>query len=159
MHGPARIVRATPATRDAVLALWSDLVEHHRALDAAYPVPKQLAPALARELDRGLSDASCAIWLAEREEPLGFLFAEVETPPDPDAGHDGLAWVHELYVVPAARRSGVARALVAEALAFFEVRGVGRASVRVETKNDVGREFWSAHGFVEKARILERRRS
>ena len=157
MGEDARIRAATPGDRACLVSLWLDLVAHHRRLDPDYPALPGIRDALEREVERGLAEPACRLWLAERAgEPLGFLFAEIEATGLPGSG-GGLAWIHELFVIPEARRRGVAGRLVEAALAFFAERGSTRSSVRVESSNSEGERFWLALGFSEKARILERR--
>lgn len=150
-----RIRRAVPGDRERLAELWIDLIDHHRRLDLDYPPTPGLREAIRRELERGLRSPECRVWIAE--DGSGFLFAEV----DPAAGAGRAAagatgWIHELYVEPASRRRGVARALVKTAEAFFVERGVERASVRVETTNPAALEFWTRLDFAERSRILER---
>ncbi len=152
----ASVRAATPADREALVALWLELVLHHRRLDPDYPRVPSVREALLTEIARGLGASSCGIWIAHREDAaVGFAFAELER--GGPAASPGLAWIHEIYVEPAARRTGVARALVDQALAFFAAHGQTRYSVRVESGNDGGRAFWQRLGFQEKARILENR--
>ncbi len=86
---------------------------------------------------------------------VAFLFAEIEAGAGP-GGEPGTAWVHELWVEPEQRKRGVAAQLLAESDAFFRARGARRVSVRVESSNRAGLDFWSRLGFGERARILER---
>ena len=152
----ASVRAATPADRDALISMWLELVLHHRRLDPDYPRVPGVRGALLAEIERGLEASSSRIWIAEREgAPLGFVFAEVEH--RGGAASLGPAWIHELYVEPDARRAGVARALVEQALGFFAAHGQVRYSVRVESGNDVALGFWRRLGFQEKARILEKR--
>lgn len=153
----AAIRAAAPDDLERLIELWTALVEHHRSLDPEYPRTPGLRDAFKSEIERGMRDPGCRIWVAESEgATLGFLFAEAETE-SPAVEEGGIGWIHELYVDPRARRSGVGRALVERALAFFRERRSGRVSVRVETPNVLGREFWESLGFSERALILERR--
>ena len=147
---------ARPDDHEAILGFWLDLIEHHRRLSPAHPATPNLREVLAKEIRRGAGRARCAHFLAERgSERVGFLFAEVES--GGEAGDDtGLGWIHELWVAPDARGAGVAAALLAEADAFFAARGVRRVSVRVESANAEALRYWTARGFGERARLLER---
>jgi GNAT superfamily N-acetyltransferase len=144
------------ADREALVALWLDLIEHHRRLAPDNGPAPALREVLAQELARGLARARCRVLVAERSaRAVGFLFAEVE--PAGRAGDTPPAgWIHELFVVPDERRRGVAGALVAEADAFFAARGVARVSVRVESANEDALRYWSKRGFGDRARVLER---
>ena len=105
---------------------------------------------------RGLQRQRCRLLVAEREGArIGFLFAEVEPAGTPGEGASA-GWIHELFVAPEARGRGVARALVAQADAFFAAHHVQRVSVRVESGNTEALRYWRERGFAERARILER---
>jgi ribosomal protein S18 acetylase RimI-like enzyme len=111
---------------------------------------------LAGEIRRGTERQRCRLLIAERDaQRVGFLFAEVEPAGGPGETQTS-GWIHELYVVPAARRRGVGQALVAEADAFFAARRVQRVSVRVESGNAEALRYWRQRGYGERARILER---
>ena len=131
------------------MALWIDLVEHHRGLDPDYPTTPGIRAALGRELDRGLKGKACRIYVAEHDTQLaGFIFAEVED--------GGTGWIHELFVVERERRQGLARRLVDRALLFLGERGASRHSVRVERLNEGGTRFWEELGFLPRATIFEK---
>jgi GNAT superfamily N-acetyltransferase len=140
----------------AILELWLALIEHHRRLAPLAPPTPGLREVLASEIRRGTERQRCRLLVAESGgERLGFLFAEVEPAGAPGDGSPA-GWIHELFVVPDARSRGIARALVAEADAFFAARGVQRVSVRVESGNAEALRYWQERGFAERARILER---
>ena len=145
----------------AIVGLWTELIDYHRDLDPDYPPLPALRETLRSEIQRGLDAEHCDVFVADAASDrragglVGFLFAELERRPGavpvPSTGQ-----VHELWVDPAFRGAGVGRALVAEADAFFAVRGATRVSVRIEGSNRAGLEFWGRLGFHERARIMER---
>ena len=131
-------------------------MEHHQRLAPDYPVLAGIREVISSEIRRGGSRDNCRLFVAERDGRLvGFLFAEIESGGGP-GGEPGTAWVHELWVEPEQRKRGIAALLIAESDAFFRARGVRRISVRVESSNGAGLDFWSRLGFGERARILER---
>ena len=139
-----------------MLALWLNLVSHHRALSEDYPVLPGIASVITSEMRRAASRDSCRLLVAEVDGQLvGFLFAEIEAGAGPSA-EPAPAWVHELWIEPTFREQGIAAQLLAESDAFFASRGVSRVSVRVESRNAAALEFWARLGFGERARILER---
>jgi ribosomal protein S18 acetylase RimI-like enzyme len=151
------VVRAARADdREAILALWLDLIEHHRRLSPEHASAPNLREVLASEIARGSSRARCRLLVAERgARRIGFLFAEVEASGSP--GDDaGAGWIHELWVAPDERERGAANALLAEAEAFFAASSVRRVSVRVESGNADALRYWARRGFGDRARILER---
>jgi GNAT superfamily N-acetyltransferase len=158
MDAAADIRAATPADREAVLELWLELIEYHRSLDPEYPSALGIREAVLDEICRGIEARNCQILVAERGDTLlGFLFAEIEANPGEIAGEPGPRWIHELFVAPEQRRRGIASALLAEVSRFFGSHEPGRVVVRVESGNIDGLRFWERRGFLERARILERK--
>lgn len=152
-----RIRLAGGSDRQGLLALWLDLILHHRHLDPDYPAPPGIRELLLGEIDRGLRSRSCRLGIAEGDsEPVGFVFAEIGGDERSLAASPGMAWIHELYVDPSWRRQGVGSALVDFADGFFKEHGTELASVRVEIANQEALGFWSRLGFGERARILTR---
>jgi GNAT superfamily N-acetyltransferase len=153
----AKVRRASAQDRQRLLDLWLDLIEHHRRLDPHSPSVPDIREVLLDEIARGLERSSCRIWIAELEgEPVGFLFAELEAA---RRSEPAAAWIHELYVARDRRRRGIASILVDAADAWLAEAGARRARVRVEPGNRSGLGFWSARGFVEKSRLLEREKA
>src|SRR5256885_16790965 len=91
--------------------LTAQLIEHHLPADSHRA---------ARGLDLALAPHSPAwLWLAERQGQAVAIFLANEIVSVERGGR--VLWVEELYVVPKARRTGVARALLA---------AVGKEAVR-----------------------------
>ncbi len=133
------------------------LIDYHRALDPLYPLVPGIRAALGEEIGRGLLGGFCRLLVAELDGALvGFAFAEVERIETRDASGPGSSWIHELYVMPEARRSGMGSALVRAAEKFLEKRGGGRIAVRVESGNEDALRFWERRNFTDRARILEK---
>ena len=152
-----RIRRARGEDQPALIALWLNLVEYHRRLTPDFPALPGIRDVIASEVRRGAKRDSCRLFVAEDAECLvGFLFAEIESV-SPISPEPAPAWIHELWVEPEMRRAGIGGRLLAEAEAFFGSRRVARLSVRVESANAAGLEFWERRGFAERARILERK--
>jgi len=151
------IRRMTAGDHGAVLRLWLELVDHHRALDPDYPPVPGLASSLAREIERAARLDTCRVWVADAEGTIrGFAIAEIEEGRQGDPPERGGCWIHELYVEPDFRQRGFATALVQKAEAFFAEHGGLRTAVRVESHNRASYRFWQRRGFVERARILEK---
>ena len=150
-----QISLATTRQREEVLALWLELIEHHRRLDPDYPTLPGLRETLGRELDRALRAGRCRVFLAHiAGAPRAFLSAEIE--PERPPGSGGTCWIHEVYVQEEFRRGGIGSALVGRAEAFFRESSGGRRAVRVEARNRAALRFWKRAGFAERARVLEK---
>lgn len=86
--------------------------------------------------------------LAEADEaPQGFLLAYMKG--------RRLGFVSDLYVVPAARRSGVAAALVQEAVQALRLRGAEAVAVEVGLENDDARAVYERWGFRQRRIWME----
>src|SRR2546426_6749613 len=112
---------ATESDRDAAhRLLTAQLIEHHLPADSHR---------VARGIDGALAPHSPAwLWLAEREGQAVAVFLANQIV---SVEHGGFSlWVEELYVVPGARRTGVARALLARVC--DQARRLGVRSVELE---------------------------
>jgi ribosomal protein S18 acetylase RimI-like enzyme len=70
------------------------------------------------------------------------------------AGHDGKrGYIQHLAVAEAARRRGVAAALVERCLAALLAQGILKSHVHVIDSNQPGREFWLRRGWHHRAEI------
>jgi aminoglycoside 6'-N-acetyltransferase I len=84
--------------------------------------------------------------------PLGF--AELSVRPYAEGCRsDGVAYLEGLYVVPEARRRGVARALIAAAEEWGRGQGCTEFASDAELMNDVSATAHRALGFTEVARL------
>jgi GNAT superfamily N-acetyltransferase len=94
-------------------------------------------------------------WIAERErEPVGSGAVLVHLAiPRPGSPSDRAGRVQSVYVVPGARRSGIARALMNEAIAF--AREAKLISL-VLHPSDEARPLYAAMGFTEADEMLLR---
>jgi GNAT superfamily N-acetyltransferase len=69
-------------------------------------------------------------------------------------GTDASLWLHVLYVRPAARRQGVAKALLREVAAEARRRGMSHVALEVLTTNADARVVYERLGFAEFSRSL-----
>ena len=140
---PVRVRRATSADRSVLRGLLAaQLVEHRLAAE-----PERID----RGLDAVFRPGSPAwLLLAERDGAavgvfLGNRIVSVEK------GGETL-WVEELYVTPAARRTGVARALLAHAVAEARACGLCALDLEVLPAQQAAFALYRALGFKEVAR-------
>ncbi|HET8742108.1 MAG TPA: GNAT family N-acetyltransferase [Gaiella sp.] len=132
--------RATSDDLAVLEELWS-------AFEQELPPPAHVELDRERELEevREIVDNGLA-FVAEREEPLGFALAR--------RSGRRLARLTDLYVVPEARRSGVAAALVAAVAETLEQEGVEHLELEVQAQNGDARTVYQRWGFSEQLYVL-----
>jgi ribosomal protein S18 acetylase RimI-like enzyme len=132
--------RATDADLDALEELW-------RAFEREVPPPSYVEVDQTHELAEihEIVDNRLA-FLAERDGPVGFALAR--------RTGSRLARLTDLYVVPGARRDGVAAELVAAVAEALEADGVEHLDLEVRAGNSDARAIYSRWGFTEQLHVL-----
>jgi len=135
-----RIRPAGPSDRDVVHGLLTAQMVEHRL------------PAEPERIERGLDAAfrpgsSAWLFLAERDgQAVGVFLANQIV--SVEKGGETL-WIEELYVTPGARRTGVARALLAHALDEARRRGLRAFDLEVVPTQAAALALYRALGFVD----------
>ena len=148
MAANVRVRRAKARDMPVLTRLWRELVGFHEALGGQ---DFRLAPGAEAGWKRylrghlGKADKLCLV--AEiGGEAVGFLAASIEERPgvfmEREYGH-----ISDVYVQETRRGMGVGKALMAEALAWFEAKRVGRIRLQTDARNTLGFEFWKRQGF------------
>jgi GNAT superfamily N-acetyltransferase len=149
--------RATRGDLAAVTALWIELTRHHAALDPHFALRAGAETEAARLLDAQLRDPDTAIFVADHAGAVcAFAIAWVRVAP-PIHAETCRAEITDLYVAPARRRCGAARALVDAASRWAHGRGAERVEVHVSPHNPEAQAFWSAAGYRPHMSVLHRR--
>jgi ribosomal protein S18 acetylase RimI-like enzyme len=135
------IRRAKKADLDTIHVLWEEMEEEIGGPEwVREPWEEERV-----DVERRLRDA--VIFLAEEDEqPVGYGAL--------DFRDTRIAELQSLYVRPAARRRGVAGALISEALAVTRDRGYAHLSVGVLTSNHGAQAVYERLGFAEYHRTL-----
>ena len=131
---------ATESDRDAAhRLLTAQLIEHHLPADSHR---------VARGIDLALAQHSPAwLWLAEREGRPAAIFLANEIASVERGG--SVLWVEELYVVPEARRRGIARALLARICEQARQRGVRAIELEVVPTQEAALALYHSLEFEE----------
>jgi GNAT superfamily N-acetyltransferase len=159
-----RHVQVRSATSDdvpQVLPLVRALCDLHQRHDPErFKVRDDVLDRYARWLPERAVDPRSVFLVAEVEGVhgiAGFTVCTIE-PEVPIFWIPESAWMHDLYVVPEARRHGVARALTREVIARYETQGVKQIRLHTGSFNDAARTAFAAEGFrpcvVEMLRML-----
>lgn len=157
-------VRVRSATADdvpAVLPLVRALCDLHAANDPErFAVRADVIDRYSRWLPERDRDPRSVFLVAEAEGLPGFVGFVVCTiePEVPIFWIPECGWVHDLYVIPEARRRGVARALLREVIRRYAAMGVQQLRLHTGVFNDSARAAFAAEGFrpcvVEMLRTL-----
>ena len=131
---------ATESDRDAAhRLLTAQLIEHHLPADSHR---------VARGINLALAQHSPAwLWLAEREGRPAAIFLANEIASVERGG--SVLWVEELYVVPEARRRGIARALLARICEQARQRGVRAIELEVVPTQEAALALYHSLEFEE----------
>lgn len=120
------------------------------------PSPEELAPAVEAFYTRHFADDAYAAVLAEDDGiPVGTGgISMAEKPPYPQCPTGRLALLSGMYTAPAARRQGVARAVLARLLEEARARGCGVVQI---TASAAGAKLYEAMGFQRHERFFQLR--
>lgn len=164
---------ATPEDVPSVLPLVRALCDLHAAKDPErFAVRPDVIERYAAWLPVRATDARSVFLVAEDEAPdaapnaapkiVGFTVGTIE-PEIPIFWVPECGWIHDVYVMPEARRGGVARALVREAGVRFAAIGVKQLRMHTGVFNDAARAAFAAEGFrpsvVEMLKMVEGERA
>ena len=153
---PPLVIR--PATRDdlsTVVALRLALLDEHRD-NPVYSRQRPDAPARARRLFASqLESAHETTFLAEEGGAAVGILRCVSSQGSPLLEPPGYCYVSSVYVVPAARRRGVLRALLARAERWARERGFPEIRLHSVAGHEGSNAAWDTMGFevVELLRV------
>ncbi len=137
---------ATSDDVDAILSIWElAAMAAHDGLDS--PRRARLGAHLRSSLRHPRTVVLCAV---EGDRLLGYLTAHVDVHPTMDGA---VGVVDELFVHPAARRRGAGRALLADAAARLDAKGVQGVRTELHPADDDARAFAVAVGFAPGAQL------
>ena len=150
--------RATPDDLDVVVALRLALLREH-AGNAVYGRLRADAPWRARTLfAEQLASPHDATWLAvdAAGAAVGILRCmEGRGSPLPDPPRYG--YVASVFVAPDARRAGILRLLMDEAVAWSRERGLDELRLHAAADNATANAAWEAMGFAVAEHLFVRR--
>ena len=148
-NDPITVRPVAPQDQDALAHLWQALVDYHTQLDKRLPhatdgAATRYAERLVRRVQRG---ASTQAYVAEAEgQVVGYVLGSV-LDLHPDLFEQRRAgFIADLFVLPAYRRRGIARRLVAALNAWFAERGMRIVEWNVAAANTEGLRFWQTLG-------------
>lgn len=141
-----RVRSAAQADIPVLSEIWMELMDLHEASDARFalaPDAEERWRALAEDM---LGREDGFLLAAYRgDQPLGFCLGWIARNP-PIYRVPEIGFVSEIAVARTAQRQGVGRALVEEAIRFFEDRGVSEFQLSTAAWNEDAKAFWRALG-------------
>lgn len=140
-----------PATIDDVpfvLPMVRAICDLHQRHDAErFRVVDDVIDRYARWLPERATDSRSVFLVAVEEgKPAGYAVSTIE-PEVPIFWVPECGWVHDLYVVPEARRHGLARELLREVTRRYSAMGVKQLRLHTAMFNDAARSAFAAEGF------------
>lgn len=94
------------------------------------------------------------LWLSPAGAALGFVEVSLRTDHVNGTASSPVAYLEGIFVVPAARRQGIARALVAEAQRWARRRGALELASDALLENEASHAMHRALGFLESQRVV-----
>ena len=149
---------ARGSDRDAIAAMWRELIAYHRAQDPRFLVAPDGERRYGRHTQEMMRSRDARVLVAqpgEREPICGYMVVELQTRP-PMAMPGVYGFVSDLYVLNSARRQGVGRLLFAEAQRWFAVRKAVAIELYIAEANPAAAAFWQAMGFDPFLKLMHR---
>src|SRR5882672_3399460 len=147
-EGGFAVRRATAADLPALGALGASLLRMHHALDPQrFMAPRGNPEAgYAWFLGTQLEERDIAVFVAERNGVIaGYVYAALE-PESWKELRDSAGFIHDIVVVPEARRAGIASALMHAAFDWLRSIGAPRVILGAAEKNDAAQRLFSSMG-------------
>ena len=122
--------------------------------DALWPQPREMQLAEMAAIAAAPARFAAFVASAARGEPLGFAEAAIRTDYVNGAESSPVGFLEGLYVVPVARRQGMARALVAEVARWAAACGCTELASDAALANTASHAVHRALGFAETERVV-----
>jgi ribosomal protein S18 acetylase RimI-like enzyme len=148
MTDKARVRPVVAEDLQAVGTMAGDLVRYHHSLDAhRFLLVDGVERGYARYFASQLDEPSTIILVAERGDRLvGYAYAKLE-PRDWNALLDAHGALHDIFVVPDERRSGVGSLLLEEVARRLAELGAPRVVLATAVQNEPAHRLFERHGF------------
>jgi GNAT superfamily N-acetyltransferase len=144
-------IELRPAAEDdleAIVYLWQEMMDLHIEQDAVFTLREDAADVYETYARGWIKDGAKLTLAAEEDgEVVGYIFAEITTPPPVYPGEKWGA-ISELSVSEMHRKSGIGTELLHEAERWFFKNNIHRVECRVGIKNPVSQKFWKKHGYT-----------
>lgn len=145
------IIRAaTPDDIPAILPMVKEICEQHERRDPErFRVKADVLQMYAQWLPKRIEDPRSVLLVAEQpgvESLAGYVVCTIE-PEIPIFWVPECAWVHDIFVIPAARKLGVAAALLREVIQRYTAMNIRQVRLHTGTFNQDACAFFQQQGF------------
>jgi len=148
MQTAAVIRAATRRDIPALVALWEELMEFHRARDPFFTPSANGSHIFARFVEENIrSDTACVLVATVDAKIVGYCQGMVDRHPPALAVSD-YGQILDFGVTAAYRRTGIGAQMFRALHDWFRQEGMRRIEVRHSTFNEIGAEFWPKMGFT-----------
>jgi len=151
---PVAVRRATKADAPAVAEYAMKLIEQHIAYDQKRFSPIGTLKGMTWFYGSQTEAENAAVFVAEDDgRIIGFLYVGYEEISYQDLAAR-TAWVHDIYIDPAARNRGAGQALIYAAVGFAKERGATKLLLWTAESNVEAQSFFEQAGFVPTMREM-----
>jgi len=151
-----RVREARGGDRGAIGAMWTDLMRHHRALDAQFTIAPDAEAKYVRHAQEMIRTANARVLVADTGPDsalIAYIMGEIQNRP-PLAMHGVYGFVSDVYVSAEWRGKGVGRALYADLRRWFVARKAAAVELYVAETNPAALLFWSEMGLSPFLKLL-----
>ncbi len=139
-----------PATRrdiPAIVALWEELMDFHRARDPFFTRSHNGSDIFARFVAENIrNDAACVLVATVDGKIVGYCQGILDRHP-PALAESDFGQILDFGVTAEYRRAGIGAQMFETLCAWFHREGIRRIEVRHSTYNEIGARFWPKMGF------------
>ena len=143
--------RAKTSDREAIVSLWTELIQLHQKLDSRFDPISNSVELYADHLKELLRSHDASIFVATtnlNQQIIGFIVAEIR--PHPPFTKPGLyGYILDIFVVEQFRNRGVGAALVKAVQEWFQAKHIVSIQLFVSTSNQLSAAFWQKMGFTD----------
>jgi ribosomal protein S18 acetylase RimI-like enzyme len=148
-------VRAVNQTElQRVIQLWKSFMDDPSAIDKPLPTHEENTKKQAQFLQELIRQDPRQVLVADREgELIGYVAYEIEQKA-PIEMQQKRSFVHDLYVEPDHRRTGVGRSLLQACLDVIKSAGPHQVRIAVWVRNGKAIELYRAMGFTDHLLVM-----
>lgn len=147
MQAQVVIRRATRRDVPAIVRLWEELMDFHRAKDPFFTRARNGSALFRRFVEDNIrSDAACVLVATVEGGVVGYCQGMLERHP-PAIAEPEYGQILDFMVTAQYRRSGIGARMFEALREWFRSEGIRRIEVRHSTFNELAARFWPRMGF------------